>query len=203
MMGMSMVVYRSGQDGGPANPIRLLILLSGLIGVSMSTFWPFLMGWLSTGHEGKKLNRRLGLFNIAWSSGSLISPLLGGYLVERSSLLPMLAGTTSLILCLISVSRAKVNRENDLPEAESVDNRASSDLAVEEKDLLAFRWIARIATTANSNSFHAAITPRPARSSPVWITSWPKRQPDCRIIGISRRSNSTFESAESIIVLNK
>ena len=79
----------------------LIIGLFVAIGLPMSFFWPFLMGWLSTGHEGPALSRRLGLHNFSWAGGSLISPLLGGYLVKQSPLLPLLVPVVCLFLCFI------------------------------------------------------------------------------------------------------
>ncbi len=53
-------------------------------GLSLGLFWAPLMGWLSGDAEGVALSRRLGLFNLSWSSSVVIAPLLTGYLVRES-----------------------------------------------------------------------------------------------------------------------
>ena len=68
-------------------------ILYGLLGLSMSLFWPPLMGWLSHGAEGRQLNKMMSRFNLAWSSGAIVSPLLAGYLSELRPDLPVLAST--------------------------------------------------------------------------------------------------------------
>jgi MFS family permease len=54
--------------------------LSVVQGVVLSLYWPVLMGWFSRGLEGEALNRRLGRFNLLWSSGVVVGPQLGGWL---------------------------------------------------------------------------------------------------------------------------
>ena len=63
-----------------------------LYGLSTSFFWPPLMGWLSTGLEGKALNRTMGHFNLCWSSGSIVGPALAGFLARHDPRWPIMAG---------------------------------------------------------------------------------------------------------------
>lgn len=62
--------------------IQEVFVCVGLYGTALSWLWPPVMGRISTGLEGAKLNRRLGRFNAAWSGGMIIGPVLGGYLYE-------------------------------------------------------------------------------------------------------------------------
>ena len=57
-------------------------ILYALFGFLASMFWPPLMGWLSSGLEGKELNRTISRFNLSWSTGSIISPYIAGALAE-------------------------------------------------------------------------------------------------------------------------
>lgn len=57
-------------------------VLYALFGLFASLFWPPLMGWLSSGLEGKELNRTISRFNLSWSVGSIISPYIAGALAE-------------------------------------------------------------------------------------------------------------------------
>mgnify|MGYP000330215377 CR=1 FL=1 len=71
-------------------------------GLCLGLFWAPLMGWLSGNAEGVALSRRLGLFNIAWSSSIVIAPLVAGYLVKHSLTLPFILMTSLMaVACLI------------------------------------------------------------------------------------------------------
>jgi DHA1 family multidrug resistance protein-like MFS transporter/DHA1 family quinolone resistance protein-like MFS transporter len=61
-------------------------------GLGTALFWPPLMGWLSTGSEGERLNRTMGRFNLCWSSGSIAGPVLAGVLAREDARLPVAAG---------------------------------------------------------------------------------------------------------------
>ncbi|MBN1766199.1 MAG: MFS transporter [Sedimentisphaerales bacterium] len=123
-------------------PVIVLLLLMGLTGMFMSFFWPFLMGWLSAAHEGKDLNRRLGLFNASWSSGSLISPFIIGFLVERSSLLPMIAAAISIAACGFFVSLTPY-RDTTLDSGHTLNNETPG-LDFNDSKMKSLRWISRI-----------------------------------------------------------
>lgn len=60
-----------------------------LCGLSTALFWPPLMGWLTEGYEGSRLGRITGLYNLCWSSGAIIGPLLAGLLGSGSSSRPL------------------------------------------------------------------------------------------------------------------
>jgi len=60
-------------------------------GLAMSLFWPPLMGWLSSGREGKDLNRALARFNLSWSAGAIVGPFVAGWLTQVAVGLPLLA----------------------------------------------------------------------------------------------------------------
>ncbi len=84
----------------------LMFILYGLFGFITALFWPPLMGWLSEGFEGKDLNRIIGYFNLSWSMGLVVSPYLGGILLELRIGLPLvlaavLYGVLSVALFMI------------------------------------------------------------------------------------------------------
>jgi MFS family permease len=72
--------------------IFILIVLATIQGVAAVMFWPRVMSWLSVGHEGRELNRRMGVFNVFWSFSGMLGPYIGGYLVEVNSRLPIIVG---------------------------------------------------------------------------------------------------------------
>jgi predicted MFS family arabinose efflux permease len=73
--------------------IVAVFLLHGIYGLVMSFFWPPLMGWLSTDAEGKALGRMVSRFNLSWSIGGIISPLVAATLSQIGSRLPLYAGS--------------------------------------------------------------------------------------------------------------
>ena len=69
--------------------------------VAMSLFWPPIMGWLSRDTEGPLLGKRMSYFNLSWSIGLIIGPLIAGVLSARSPELPLYAG--SILFMVISL----------------------------------------------------------------------------------------------------
>lgn len=76
---------------------RLMVLNLGY-GVTLSLFWPFLMGWLTIGYEGDLLGRLLNRYNLSWSTAVVISPFVCGWLSERNTRLPIYAATGLVLL---------------------------------------------------------------------------------------------------------
>lgn len=69
-----------------------------LFGLAMALFWPRIMGWLSWGVEGKDLGRTMGRFNFSWAFGGILSPWLGGLLVELDPRFPFVTAFVLLTL---------------------------------------------------------------------------------------------------------
>ena len=69
----------------------LMFVLYSLFGFLTAMFWPPLMGWLSEGLEGHELNRMMGFFNLSWSTGLVLSPYLGGLLLELNFIYPFVS----------------------------------------------------------------------------------------------------------------
>lgn len=136
------VIIARGSDN-PASLLWLIMCLSALSGLLTAFFWPPLMGWLSTGYEGAQLNRRLGRHNTAWSFGALVTPYLGGVLVERSSVWPfaVIIGLMVSSFAVITLGKGPgVNASNgDNGSLSQTPSDAASAL------LPCFRWMARIA----------------------------------------------------------
>lgn len=73
-------------------------VLYSLFGLSASLFWPPLMGWLSSGLEGRELNRTISFFNLSWSTGAIISPYIAGVTAEIANRLAIFVGIAFLFL---------------------------------------------------------------------------------------------------------
>lgn len=72
--------------------------LVGLTGIAISFFWPPISVWLFQGLNGAALNRRITSYNMTWSLGSIIGPLICGYLSERTVRLPLLVSIALMLL---------------------------------------------------------------------------------------------------------
>jgi len=72
-------------------------------GFIMAFFWPPVMGWLSKGLEGDKLNKATSLFSFSWSFGGLFSSYLAGVLSERGKLLPIIVAVALYALNAVFV----------------------------------------------------------------------------------------------------
>lgn len=133
------IVVFGGKSFFPFSPMPALIALSAASGAFTSLIWPPIMGWVSTGYEGAVLNKRLGLFNVSWSSGSLTTPYFAGLMVEQNSVLPVAVQLVFLILSLMAVFRA--------PNP-GVSHACAGDVKLPDDAVLpllpAFKWMSRI-----------------------------------------------------------
>jgi MFS family permease len=91
--------------------LTVFLSLAGAHGLVTCLLWPPIMGWLSTGVEGQELSKRLGKYNLSWSSGLVIGPSVGGYLYEHGAAFPVAVGGMAaafLLLCaMVSPRRAE------------------------------------------------------------------------------------------------
>ena len=62
-----------------------LIVLNGVFGGGLAFFWPVLEAWLTEEGDAEQIRRGLGGFNVSWSIGGALGPLIGGFLYARSS----------------------------------------------------------------------------------------------------------------------
>jgi MFS family permease len=109
--------------------VILMFVLYGLFGFITALFWPPLMGWISEGFEGHELNRMMGFFNLSWSTGLVISPYLGGLLLESNLSYPLvfaagLYGLLTVALFLVpilfsSIVPQRADSKIDIPVSDS------------------------------------------------------------------------------------
>jgi len=149
-----MIVLLSGRGYNLPNPVMLVIITAMLSGLLTSIYWPPIMGWLSTGQEGRDLNRRLGIYNMSWSAGLAISPFLGGLLVESSIVMALFAAIVFAALAFVAVTLAHPPCLGEGPAGVPTEiqgaQRNSNDnsqvfLGPASFLLVRFRWMSRIA----------------------------------------------------------
>ena len=98
------LVFTLGMPIAPNLPS--IFVLQGLYGLSLSLFWPPLMGWLSMNAEGATLGKVVSRFNLSWSLGVIISPFIAGWLSERAVRLPLYAGSGLYLLTVVFMAGA-------------------------------------------------------------------------------------------------
>lgn len=72
-------------------------------------FWPPLQAWLAEVGTRERLAERLGLFNLSWSLGVMIGPMIGGFLYAADYRLPWCysIGTNAFLVLLLLLSRGQ------------------------------------------------------------------------------------------------
>ncbi len=80
-----------------SSSLVLCFVLYAVAGFLVAFFWPPLMGWLSAGLESDELSRTTARYNFSWSFSNVVSPLLAGVLVERSTVLPFYVSFGALL----------------------------------------------------------------------------------------------------------
>jgi len=141
---MVAAVFGSGRHGGADGRawIWMIIAAGGFGGAAMALFWPFLMSWVSARYEGVQLNRRLGRYNGSWSSGGLVGPIIGAWLVERNPLWPMIGAVGCFALSLLLLGLARNNTEHT---SEAGSSGAPAEPMHDVRSLVAYRWMSRVA----------------------------------------------------------
>lgn len=133
--------------------VWMMIAAGGLGGAAMALFWPFLMSWVSASYEGLELNRRLGRYNGSWSSGGVIGPLVGAWLVEQNPLWPMIAAVLCFVVSFLLLGLAR--RDAAQPHEPAGANGIAEALC-DARTLADFRWMSRIALFCTWVSFAIA-----------------------------------------------
>jgi MFS family permease len=114
-----------------ARSLTVVFILFAVFGTSISLFWPPLMGWLSAGSEGKQLNRKTSRFNISWSTGAIIGPIVGGWLSDKDTAAPLWASGALLLFTSAMVIGAVLTlprlREEVVSGGENADGSPAED----------------------------------------------------------------------------
>jgi DHA1 family multidrug resistance protein-like MFS transporter/DHA1 family quinolone resistance protein-like MFS transporter len=118
---------------GPS--LEVAFLLYALCGVSLALLFPPIMGWLSHRKEAAELNRAISRFNLSWSMAMIFSPLIAGFLTEKSPKVAMGIGslifltTSLLVLCAsLTIPRLRKDRHREAVEREQPGEDRSTPL---------------------------------------------------------------------------
>ena len=140
---MAVVVYYAIAHNQFGRPILIWTMIAAgtLAGAAMSLFWPFLMTWVSADYEGAILNRRLGTYNGMWSAAAIMGPLIGGVLVDMSTLGPIAVSMVCLAICFVLLCLA---HDESAGTAASVRPADAPEICFDRGLILCFKWMARI-----------------------------------------------------------
>lgn len=150
---------------GVAASVPMLFALVLAYGFMLSMFWPFLMGWLSMGYEGSLLGRVMSRYNLSWSSATVISPFLCGWLSERDTRLPIWSAVGLILaagLLLLTASRCLPRIRNDQAHKPSGPGGSGPETAGRQTRLRFSAW-AGVAVTFFGIGVIAAVFPVAAR----------------------------------------
>jgi len=153
---MALAVFGATSDSraGHLVWIWMIIAAGGLGGAAMALFWPFLMSWVSGSYEGLELNRRLGRYNGSWSSGGVVGPLVGAWLVEKGPVWPMLAAVLCFVVSFLLLGLAR--RDAAQPRGSAAPANGIPEAPCDARMLADFRWLSRIALFCAWASFAIA-----------------------------------------------
>ncbi|RJP14861.1 MAG: MFS transporter [Candidatus Abyssobacteria bacterium SURF_5] len=105
-----------------STPVHL-IFLNVSLGCSTAFFWPVLEAWLSDGASSEEVGKGLGGFNVSWSAGACLGPLMGGILYTRSSALALLLAAAGVCLvAYIAYQNKNVTAASPLISATKLDS---------------------------------------------------------------------------------
>lgn len=96
----------------PIDSILLVIIVEVLSCLALALFWAPMMGWISTGHEGMSLSKRMGFFNVSWSLALVITTFLGGYILKIDTTLAVLASAIFLAISFIFISIVPASKDH-------------------------------------------------------------------------------------------
>lgn len=116
--------------------------------VAMAMFWPSIQSWIALGKDERRLLGDIGKFNISWSMGLMLGPLIGGFLFQINDHAPFIFASSLIILAIILLSKQPLVLEKKKPEGETITisgeqtniNRPAS------QKLLYVAWVANLAS---------------------------------------------------------
>jgi MFS family permease len=143
--GLLAAVWYGNNSGIFLSPIMRLVFLMSITGIITAFFWPVMMGWISTGHEGAALTKRFGFYNTTWAIANMLLPIIGGYLMEIDYLLPLAVACLMAIGCFAAASTARCISKDPKPQENNPDDTIKEEFRRENRQFL---WTSRVALLA-------------------------------------------------------
>jgi DHA1 family solute carrier family 18 vesicular amine transporter 1/2 len=114
------------------NSIPPLYLIVAIGGLGMSMFWPSMQSSLGEFSGQGAFDKKVSLFNISWSSGLMIGPLIGGFLFKLGPRVPFLftyAGCLAGMALVLYSSQHRPSAPDAGARTESPDNAVDASSA--------------------------------------------------------------------------
>jgi len=121
-----------------------LVILFPFTGLTLSAFWPPFEAWIAELNDGRPLEKRVRMFNLAWACGVMIGYGTGGYIYELSYMIPFyFAGVGSFIAVTVVTSQPKPLKQIVSVEGQSQSDNTELDAQVHlTKKFLYISWTA-------------------------------------------------------------
>ena len=81
----AVLVFLASVPLGYTRILGLVYAAYWVLQICSGFFWPPVMAWLTSGLNRQELNREIGLYNRSWMAGSIIGPLVSGFLYQWKS----------------------------------------------------------------------------------------------------------------------
>ena len=94
--------------------LRDVFILAVSGSLSAAFFWPPLQAWLVDIGERASLSERLGMFNLSWSTGIMMGPMIGGVLYSINYHYPWCYAIATNTLMLAALLLARDGRRGDV-----------------------------------------------------------------------------------------
>jgi len=93
-----------------ANTVTGIVLVQAFLGIGFALFWPLSEALISESAPLQKRTAVMGRYAVAWASGFLISPLLGGLVADAAGFHAAFIAAALILLCTGVFSVAAVRR---------------------------------------------------------------------------------------------
>jgi len=102
--------------------IRDLLIMAACGSLCSAFFWPPLQAWLTEAPGEDSLSDRLGIFNLSWSLGIMIGPMIGGCLFAADYRFPWFYGVAAASCMLVSLFALRISppRSGDVPSTQEM-----------------------------------------------------------------------------------
>lgn len=128
-----------------------LILLMLVCGCGMASFWPVLEAWITEEGGAEEIRKELGAFNVSWSVGGAIGPLIAGFIYTKSSALAFICAAAGMVV--VAAMAALHRKPGESPAPHDDKEAAAPAQSVEEpleepvsRRILYAAWIANFAS---------------------------------------------------------
>lgn len=87
-----------------SSDLNQILVVRSFEGISFALFWPCVEAYIADQDEGASQRRAIGYYTIAWSGGTTLGPIIGGYLINRTSIQsPFAASAVTMLTSLIFI----------------------------------------------------------------------------------------------------